>query len=90
MSVVRFKHSTVCSIHTFINKPKSDIIEFLIYKNNIYLGSIMPKMYKTEMKYDVELNILEVTLYINREGYLCKENVLLNAEELKEYTFYYV
>ena len=47
-------------------------------------------MYKTELKYDVELNTLEVTLYINREGYLCKENVMLNAAEIKDYTFYYL
>jgi hypothetical protein len=90
MRFVTFNPASVSSIYTFINKPKSDIVEFLVYKNECHLGSIMPKMYKTEMKYDTELNALELTLYINREGYLCKENVLLNAAELKEYTFYYL
>ena len=88
MTVINFTPTSVYSINECLNK--NNIEHFWIYKNDICLGSIMPKMYKTELKYDVELNTLEVTLYINREGYLCKENVMLNAAEIKDYTFYYL
>ena len=88
MPLVTFNPSSVYAIHECIHKKNVD--QFWIYKKGICLGSIMPKMYKTEMKYDIELNTLEVTLYINREGCLCKESVFLNAAELKDYIFYYL
>ncbi len=90
MVVDTFRPSSVYNIQKFINNSNNDIVKFCICRNGIYLGSIMPRMYETQMKYDNVSNTLDITLYINRKGYLCKEIVLLYEKELKEYAFYYL
>ena len=87
MAVETLIKQTLEQLVEFINNPKNDVYHLWVFKNDIYLGSFLPKKFG-KIKYALEQ--ITLLLYIKRDDFLCEETISINKDEFSEYTFNYV
>ena len=68
MTIDTFIPSSLENIHEFIiNHEKEDITQLWVYKDNEYLGSILPKIKRVNVIYDNVTNTLAMIVYKNNQ-----------------------
>lgn len=87
MAVQHFRPTSLEHLFEFIKNPVNDVDHMQIYKNNFYLGSLLPKLKGLNLSYSDEK--VTMVLYIkDDENILYEEKVVI--DNLNEYGFQYV
>jgi hypothetical protein len=82
-----FRPTSLEHLVEFIKNPVNDVDHMQIYKNNVYLGSLLPKLKGLNLSYSDEQ--VTMVLYIkDDENMLYEATVVIN--NLNEYGFQYV
>ena len=71
----------------FINDSNNDVHHVWIFKNYVYLGSFLPKVFG-KINYDLEQ--ISIMLYIKKDERLCEETVVITKDDFFKYTFNYL
>ena len=87
MAIETLRSNTLAEAVEFINDIKNDVHHVWVFKNTIFLGSFLPKVFGP-IHYDLEqINIL---IYIKSEDGLDEETIHIKNEDFLEYTLNYV
>ena len=79
MAIETLPANTLDDTVEFINNK--DVDHVWIFRNYVYLGSFLPKVFG-KIKYDLEeINIM---IYIKRDDLLCKEPLCIKKEDFYE------
>lgn len=85
MAIATLQANTLDDTVEFINNK--DVDHVWIFRNYVYIGSFLPKVFG-KIKYDLEeINIM---IYIKRDDLLYEEPLCINKEDFYEYTFNYI
>ncbi len=85
MAIEIIKSKTLEDVVEFINNHNIDHV--WLYKNGIYIGSFLPKIFG-KINYDLEK--ISITLFIKKDTVLFKEMVIIRNDDLSEYTFEFI
>jgi hypothetical protein len=91
MTIEFFRPTSLAELVEFIKNPINDIDQMWIYKNQDYLGSLLPKIKGLHISYTNEQ--VTMVLYIKKdeniwESELNEEMIIMN--DIAEYSFHYV
>jgi hypothetical protein len=106
MAIDTFIPTSLANIHEFIiNHEKENITQVWIYKDNEYLGSILPKIKRVNIIYDNVTHTLAMIVYKNNQTIrndMSKEEIslarnlfddhliVIKEYELEKYKFQYI
>ncbi len=88
MAIEKFNPISLEHLFEFIKNPLNDLDHMWIFKDYIYLGSILPKMTDPKINYTIEQ--LSMYVYIKSDHDLLQEHIIINSGDLSHYRFDYV
>jgi hypothetical protein len=87
MAIEHFRPTSLSHLFEFIKNPANDVDHIQVYKKDVYLGSLLPKLKGLNLSYSDEQ--VTMVLYIKDDENMLYETTVV-IDNVDEYTFEYV